>query len=62
MQGNDHVAAAQPDWIGQADTQLGALAATADEINCPTLIEALGMVEDAINALRKQQRLDRVDP
>ena len=62
MQGNDHMAAAQPDWIGQADTQLGALAATADEINCPTLIEALGMVEDAINALRKQRRLDRVDP
>ena len=62
MQGNDYIAAAEPDWLKQADGQLSELMGTALEIDCPTLMEALGVVADAIAALKKQRGLDRVDP
>ena len=59
MQGNDHRAAAEPNWLDQAEEQASALFNTIEEIGDPTLLEAWDALDDRIAGLRFQKNREQ---
>ncbi len=62
MQGNDHMAAAQPDWLKQARHELEVLWSTVFEIGDPTLEEKWGAMDAALKALELSRAVERDSP
>ena len=52
MADHDHMKAAEPNWLDQADSQMSDLWSTLDEIKDPTALEAWEALEDRLSTLR----------
>lgn len=48
--------AADPDWFAQAEAQMGDLFATIEEINNPSLEEAFGALDTALDDAKRLKR------
>lgn len=61
MANHDHMTAAEPNWIDQADSQMSDLYCTLDEISDPTALEAWEVLENRISVLRSRASQDAAD-
>jgi|VirMetMinimDraft_7_1064189.scaffolds.fasta_scaffold100796_1 hypothetical protein len=52
MADHDHMKAAEPNWLDQADSQISDLNSTLSELGDPTALEIWDQLEDRISALR----------
>lgn len=55
MADHDHMKAAEPDWLKQANTQMYDLFATLEEVSDPTALEILDNLESRISELGSQR-------
>ena len=58
MADHDHMKAAEPNWLDQADIQMSDLRSTLDEIKDPSALEAWDALEDRLSTLRSQSIQD----
>jgi len=52
MADHDHMKAAEPNWLDQADSQISDLNSTLSELGDPTALEIWDQLVDRISALR----------
>lgn len=52
MADHDHMKAAEPNWLDQADSQISDLYVTLSELGDPTALEVWDQLEDRLSALR----------
>ena len=52
MADHDHMKAAEPNWLDQADRQTSDLYVTLSELGDPTALEVWDQLEDRLSALR----------
>ena len=52
MADHDHMKAAEPNWLDQADSQISDLYATLCELGDHTALQVLDQLEDRLSALR----------
>jgi len=61
MADHDHMKAAEPNWMDQADSQMSDLWSTLDEMKDPTALEAWEALDDRLSTLRSQSIQDAAD-
>lgn len=57
MPGNDFWSAAEPNWLAQAEKQLGDLGLTLDELGDPTCKEAWDRLESALSDVSRRSSM-----
>ncbi|MGB7240677.1 MAG: hypothetical protein WBC93_01145 [Sulfitobacter sp.] len=61
MADHDHMNAAEPNWLDQADSQISDLYVTLSELGDPTALEVWDQLEDRLSALRSYSIQDDDD-